>query len=118
MRMSKLLVALKQRTLDARRRLATFGVALLLAVVGYYVVFGANNGLFVYQKKRSESRSLDQQIQTLRNQNLALEQQIKALKSDPQTIEKEARERLRYARPGEVIYTLAPPRPDPGQSKK
>lgn len=117
MRMGTLLVALKQRMLDARRRLATFGVGLLLAVLGYHVVFGAN-GLFVYQQKRKESRALQQQLQLLQQQNLALGEQIKALKSDPQTIEKEARERLRYARPGEVIYTLPPPRPDPSQNKK
>ena len=35
-----------------------------------------------------------------------MEQEIKALKNDPKTIEKEARERLHYTRPGEVVYTL------------
>jgi len=38
-----------------------------------------------------------------------MEQEIKALKNDPKTIEKEARERLRYARPGEVVYTFSLP---------
>jgi cell division protein FtsB len=116
--MHNLFFALKQRLRAARRRLATLGVGLLLAVVGYYVVFGAHNGLFIYRQKRIESRSLDQQIQTLRNQNLALEQRIKALKSDPQAIEKEARENLHYARPGEVIYALPPARPQPAPNKK
>jgi cell division protein FtsB len=72
----------------------------------------------MYQQKRSEARALQQQIQTLQNQNLGLEQQIKALKSDPQAIEKEARESLHYARPGEVIYTLPPGRPQPAPGKK
>lgn len=115
--MHKLLAELKQRLLAAQRRFATLGVAVLVAVLGYHVLFGAN-GIFVYQQKRKESRALQQQIQLLEQQNLALGQQIKALKSDPQTIEKEARERLRYARPGEVIYTLPPPRPEPAQNKK
>jgi cell division protein FtsB len=47
-----------------------------------------------------------------------MEQEIKALKSDPQTIEKEARERLRYARPGEVVYTVSPPPLAPPPEKK
>ncbi len=34
-----------------------------------------------------------------------LQQQVKALKTDPDAIEHEARERLHYARPGEVIWT-------------
>jgi len=130
-RMNNAFTGLKQRLLaqgppahavfvrwgEARRRLATLGVGLLLAVVAYHVVFGAN-GLFVYQQKRSEARSLQQQIQTLQNQNLILEQRNKALKSDPQTIEKEARENLHYARPGEVIYTIPPARPQSASGKK
>jgi cell division protein FtsB len=115
--LNNLFTGLKQRLLEARRRLATLSVGLLLVVVGYHVVFGAN-GLFVYQQKRSESRALQQQIQTLENQNLALEQRNKALKSDPQAIEKEARENLHYARPGEVIYTMPPARPQAAPGKK
>ena len=63
-----------------------------------------------YQQKRRESRELDRQIKALQQQNGGMEQEIKALKNDPKTIEKEARERLRYARPGEVVYTVSPPR--------
>jgi cell division protein FtsB len=93
-----------------RRKLATAGIGVVLCVVGYHAVFGAN-GLMVYEQKRRESRELDRQIKALQQQNGGMEQEIKALKSDPKTIEKEARERLRYARPGEVVYTLpaAPP---------
>jgi cell division protein FtsB len=80
----------------------------LLCVVGYFAVFGAN-GLMDYRQKRRESRELDRQIKALQEQNGGMEQEIKALKDDPQTIEKEARERLRYARPGEVVYTVSPP---------
>ena len=86
-------------------RLATAGIFVLVCVLGYHVIFGAN-GLMVYQQKRHESRELDRQIKALQQQNAGIEQEIKGLKSDPKTIEKEARERLRYARPGEVIYTI------------
>jgi cell division protein FtsB len=39
-------------------------------------------------------------------ENRRLDAEIKALKSDPKAIEKEAREQLRYAKPGEFIYLL------------
>ncbi len=86
-------------------RLATAGIFLLVCLLGYHVIFGAN-GLKDYQQKRHESTELDRQIKALQQQNAGMEQEIKGLKSDPKTIEKEARERLRYARPGEVIYTI------------
>ena len=92
---------------------------MLLLVMGYHVLFGVN-GVIAYQQKRRESRELQQQIDNLRRQNDLVEQQIKALKYDPQAIEKEARERLRYARPGEVVYTIPaarPAAPPPGDKK-
>lgn len=100
-----------------RHKLAAAGIGVLLCVVGYYAVFGAN-GLVDYQQKRRESRELDRQIKALQQQNGGMEQEIKALKTDPKTIEKEARERLRYARPGEVVYTLSPPPVAQPQQKK
>jgi cell division protein FtsB len=100
-----------------RRKLATAGIGVVLCVVGYHAVFGAN-GLMVYQQKRRESRELDRQIKALQQQNGGMEQEIKALKNDPKTIEKEARERLRYARPGEVVYTLPAAPVVPQQDKK
>ena len=36
-------------------------------------------------------------------------QQIQALKTDQKAIEKEAREQLRYVRPGEYVYVPPPP---------
>jgi cell division protein FtsB len=100
-----------------RRKLATAGIGVVLCVVGYHAVFGAN-GLMVYQQKRRESRELDRQIKAIQQQNGGMEQEIKALKNDPKTIEKEARERLRYARPGEVVYTLPAAPAAPQQEKK
>jgi cell division protein FtsB len=94
-----------------RRKLATAGVALLIAMLGYHVVFGAN-GLMVYGHKRTEYRSLQSEVEQLQQENEKLSKEIKALKTDPKTIEKEAREQLRYARPGEVIYSI-PARPIP-----
>jgi len=96
-----------------RRRFATAGVALLACWVAYHVVFGAN-GMMVYAHKRAEYHSLNHEIEALKQENDRLEHNVQSLKTDPKTIEKEAREQLRYARPGEVIYTL--PQAAPGQS--
>ena len=88
-----------------RRKLATSGVVLLAALIGYHAIFGPN-GAVVYQKKRAEYRELQKQVQQLQTENDKLSQDIRALKTDPKAIEREAREQLRYAKPGEVVYLL------------
>jgi cell division protein FtsB len=92
----------------SRRRLATAGVGLLALYVAAHAVFGAN-GFLVYVHKRAEAQKLDQQIEQLKQENDRLSENIKALKTDPAAIEREAREQLHYARPGEVIYTMPQP---------
>jgi cell division protein FtsB len=103
-----------------RRRLAT-GCAMLVAVaLGYFAVAG-DNGIRVYKQKRAEDRQLVQQIETMKQENSKLQAHIDRLKNDPEAIEHEARARLHYTKPGEVIYTLpeAPasnPSPAPAQA--
>jgi cell division protein FtsB len=88
-----------------RRRIAT-GLAIVLALFfGYHVMVG-RNGVNIYQQKRVEDRELHNQIDALQQENERLKEHLDRLKSDPDAIEHEARERLHYARPGEVIYTL------------
>jgi cell division protein FtsB len=94
----------------AYRRLATVAVALLTLWVLVHVVFGAN-GMVVYRQKRAEYQDLSKEVQDLQTLNDRYSAQIKALQSDPNTIEKEAREQLHYARPGEVVYVEPPPAP-------
>jgi cell division protein FtsB len=103
--LQKLIEQTYARFFHSRRRLAIGGVGLLAAVVAWHTVFGAN-GFVVYQQKRSESHRLDEEILRLQQDNMQRQQKIRALTSDPQAIEKEARERLKYARKGEVVYTL------------
>jgi cell division protein FtsB len=90
---------------NGRRKIATAGVLAVAALVAYHAVFGAN-GMIVYEKKRTELKSVNVDVEKLQQENQQLSDQIKALKSDPKAIEKEAREQLRYARPGEVVYLL------------
>jgi len=105
-----------RRFYDSRRKLATAAITALLAIIGYHAIFGAN-GFLVFHQKRLELQKLDQEIQKLEQENAADHQRIKALKTDPQAIEKEARERLHYAREGEIIYKLPAPTPVPKPKK-
>lgn len=88
-----------------RRRIATALAAVLTVFFGYYVVFG-RNGVNSYEQKRTEYKALHQQIDALQQENSHLKDHVGRLKNDPDAIEYEAREKLHYARPGEVIYTL------------
>ena len=88
-----------------RRRIATGAAVLLVTLLAFHVIFGAN-GMIVYEQKRNEYKALNSQLDDLQKENEKLNLRIKALKTDPKTIEKEAREQLRYVRPGEVIYSL------------
>jgi cell division protein FtsB len=91
-----------------RRRLATSGVALLTVWLFVHVMFGAN-GMVVYRQKKDEYQNLQKEIGALQTENDSYAADIKSLKTDPKTIEKEAREQLHYARPGEVIFVSAAP---------
>jgi cell division protein FtsB len=102
-------VSLHKRVLGGVQRawrpagtLIAIGLALLIT---WHVVNG-KNGLSAWQQKRAEDKSLQRQIQDLQQENSQLHDQVQRLQSDPDAIEHEARERLHYAKPGEVIYTL------------
>jgi cell division protein FtsB len=92
-----------------RRRLATIAVCLLAAWVAFHVIFGAN-GMVAYHKKRAEHRLLQKELEDLQKENEQLQQRIKGLRTDPKVVEKEAREQLRYARPGETVYVMPNPK--------
>jgi cell division protein FtsB len=92
----------------SHRRLATLGVAMVTVWLFLHVMFGAN-GMVVYRQKRAGYQALRHEIDDLQKENDHFTTQIKALQTDPKTIEKEAREQLHYARPGEVVYV--PPAP-------
>jgi cell division protein FtsB len=91
-----------------RRRIATVAVTLLAASLFVHVMFGAN-GMVVYKQKRAEYEALRKRIDQVQQENDRYSQQIQGLKSDQRSIEKEAREQLGYAKPGEYVYV--PPVP-------
>ena len=103
-------VRLYERARLGWRKAATGAAALLALAMGYHVIFG-QNGLTVYQQKRQETQSLDEQLRSLERENSLLKGHVDRLQSDPNAIEHQAREELHYTRPGEVIYTLPAPPP-------
>ena len=97
-----------------RRRFATGFAMVLAAVLGYCAVAG-DNGIRVYKQKRAEDKQLAMRIEALKQENADLQAHINHLQNDPDAIEFEAREKLHYTRPGEVIYTLRDA-PDSGRT--
>jgi cell division protein FtsB len=87
------------------RKVATGAAAVLALGVGYHVVFGAN-GLTAFERKWQETHRLNQQMTELQRENDRLNDHVQRLQSDPSAIEQQAREQLRYTKPGEIIYTL------------
>ena len=81
-------------------------VAVTLALLFGWRVVNGKHGLSAWQQQRTQDQQLRKEIQDLQQENARLRDHIERLKSDPNAIEHEAREKLHYARPGEVIYTL------------
>ena len=100
-----------------RRHLATGAVAVVTVWFIVHVMFGLN-GMVVYRQKRTEFQNLQEQIRDLKQQNVRYSEQIHSLETDPKAIEKEAREQLHYARPGEVIYVSPSPAPPSAPERK
>ena len=96
-----------------RRRIATVAVTVMAVYLLMHVMFGTN-GMVVYKQKRAEYEALKKQIDQVQAENDRYTQQIQGLKSDQKAVEKEAREQLGYAKPGEYVYVApAPARPAP-----
>jgi cell division protein FtsB len=111
---TRLLERLWVENLTNRRRIGTVAAVVFALLLAWHVVNG-RNGLSSWQQKRTEDKSLAQEIDRLTTENARLSQHVDRLKSDPGAIEHEARERLHYARPNEIIYAL-PASPQPQKS--
>jgi cell division protein FtsB len=115
---------ISQRALEWMQRAwrpAATAVAIGLALLLTWHVVNGKNGITVWQKKRIEDQHLRREIDDLQKENLRLRDRVDRLSSDPDAIEHEAREKLHYAKPGEVIYDLPPDpqaQPQPGAQTK
>jgi cell division protein FtsB len=96
-------------------RPAGSGVAVCLALLLMTHVINGRNGLTVWHKKRAEDQQLQNDIDKLKRENAQLRDHVEKLKSDPDAIEHEAREKLHYAKPNEVIVAMPPQPQNQGQ---
>ena len=87
----------------------------ILALAFAWSVINGRHGLSTWYQQRTQEKQLKNEIQDLEQENAHLRQHVDHLKNDPDAIEHEAREKLHYAKPGEVIYTL-PPEPKQPQT--
>jgi cell division protein FtsB len=87
-------------------RPAGTAVAVSLALLVMWHVVEGKNGLTVWHKKRSEDQQLQKEIKQLQSENAQLSEHVEQLKHNPDAIEHEAREKLHYAKPNEVIVAM------------
>jgi cell division protein FtsB len=87
------------------RRNAIFVMALLSLIMLMHEIFG-RNGYLTLRHEKKEYTALQKQIQTVSEENKQIEQKIQALKNNPEAVEKQARDQLHLAKPGEIIYML------------
>ena len=92
-----------------RRKLGTWALFLCAALLAVHVVFGTN-GWMAYENKKAEYRKVTEEVQQLKQENDETLHTIDALKNDPEAVAKQARENLKYAKPGEIVIYLPPPK--------
>ena len=106
---------LNKRALEFAQRAwrpAGTSVAVCLALLLMGHVVNGKNGLTVWHGKQAEDQQLQKEIDKLQMENAQLRRHVEQLKSDPDAIEHEAREKLHYAKPNEVIVALPEPPKD------
>jgi len=97
-----------QAKLPLGRRIVIFVVAAAALAVLIGTAMG-DRGYLEVRRRREAFEEMQREVARLQAENNALLADISALKTEPYVVEKLAREKLGYARPGEVIY-LFPPR--------
>jgi cell division protein FtsB len=93
-------------------------VAFALALVLTWHVINGKHGLNVWLGMRSQDKELQRDIHDLDQENDRLRDRIDHLKSDPDTIMIEARQKLHYAKPDEVIVALPAEKSQPAADQK
>lgn len=80
------------------------GLALVIMVIIWYLPDIQRN-----ERMRQEILRLDNEIKTEEEAGKQLKASTDALRNDPKAVERLARERLGYAKPGETVVRFEPP---------
>lgn len=90
-----------------RRQAVKHAIVLALSLAAIALTVRAilgERGLLDAHRSSGELLVLRSEVETWRSRNTYLEGRIRALRTDPATIEKIARERLGWVRPGEITF--------------
>jgi len=100
-----------------RRKAAAALLVALTFPVAYKAIYGTH-GYLAYRDEVAESHRLEAEINDLNQRNAKVEQSIKELKTDPATIEREARQQLKYVRPNDIVITIPQAQNNTERAKK
>ena len=106
--------------ISRKARRETFWIVLLAACFFLtYILIFAEGGYLEFREARGELQQLLMENQDLRQQQQLYREQIRKLREDPDEVERIARDRHGYAKPGDVIVNLpgrtdSPSGRDPG----
>jgi len=89
------------------RNVIIFAVAAAAIAVLIAAAVG-DRGYLEVRRRKAVQAALRLEVEQVRADNVVLLAEIEALKKNPYLIEKLAREKLGYARPGEIIYQFPP----------
>jgi cell division protein FtsB len=79
----------------------------ILVLAGIYLFIGGNRGLWNFYKLHQEKVQLQKEVGRLETEISRGQAEYQAYQKDPQVIEKQAREELNLAKPGEIIYRFS-----------
>ncbi len=96
-----------RRTIDISPAFARALLIAVLFIIGFIFIAGDVGLLKVWGAQR-QMKSLRSKISELETKNALLSAEIARLKGDPFTIEKVAREKYGYLRPGDKVYRIVP----------
>ena len=89
------------------RRNASWFLALAFTALLLQDVFGTH-GVMAMRRAQKEAASVQSEIDRINQENQQLQNRVESLKNDPQAIEHIGREELGLAKPGEIIFEIAP----------
>jgi len=84
-------------------------LVLVLAVAGYYAVFGGEYTLVDFYRIHGERAEAEANVLEERAELERLRARADSLEHDPRTLERLARERFGLIREGEILYRFAEP---------
>ena len=85
---------------------------LLFLLFSLHQILGENGYLTLRARQREVSR-LENEVRRLTEEKQRLDREVDRLRNDPGAIERVAREEMKLARPGEIIYYTLPVAPSP-----